>query len=413
VPYVKPISGHTRLDGAQRYLERDGRALARDFLNMDAPLEGLGKDGLPDYGDYDWASVMDATREALGNDAPWKGRRARTYKHYVLSPDPRDGIGLSELRSVTMSWVRENFADYEVAVVYHDDNEHRIPHAHVVVNNTNLVTGRRLQDPDPRELKRSAQRIAKERGLSFYADEPRDPETGVIPDSDPYARRNAHIVERDLVSKGEYSWVADIRARVDVARGLARDPEGFREALAGMGVAVRESASRRGDWVYSLAEMPSRQVTGSRLGASYTRREVTSWLRSPTRHAPTQLTARNVRQAAEGAIEVRDLGELVRLSEAVSVVSRGDFRSLAAMDAAAARMRDMPGRDASAARIERARAFCAERGILPESSAMSARGRARASAGAATDSHRHGQQAHGGHQPRAAQHQRRDERGGR
>lgn len=40
--------------------------------------------------------------------------------------------------------MRENFGNYEVAVVYHDDNERRIPHAHVVVNNTNLNTGHRL-----------------------------------------------------------------------------------------------------------------------------------------------------------------------------------------------------------------------------------------------------------------------------
>jgi len=158
------------------------------------------------------------------------------------------------------------------------------------LNNTNFETGRRLQDPDPRELKRSAQRIAREHGLSFYADEPRDPETGVVPDSDPHARRNAHIVERDLVSKDEYSWVVDIHARVDVAKGVARDPDDFRAALADMGVAVRESASRRGNWVYSLAETPSRQVTGSRLEASYTRRKVTGWLRSRRgtrrRHSP-------------------------------------------------------------------------------------------------------------------------------
>lgn len=79
-------------------------------------------------------------------------------------------MSLSQLRSVTMSWVEENFSDYEVAVVYHDDNEHRVPHAHVIVNNTNLVTGRRLQDPDPRALKRSAQRIAGEMGLSRFSD---------------------------------------------------------------------------------------------------------------------------------------------------------------------------------------------------------------------------------------------------
>ena len=99
MPFVKPISGHTKLGAAQRYLEREGRALARDFLNLDAPMAGIGEDGLPEYRDYDWASIMDETREELGNDSPFKGRKARTYKHYVFSPDPRDAVSLSELRS--------------------------------------------------------------------------------------------------------------------------------------------------------------------------------------------------------------------------------------------------------------------------------------------------------------------------
>ena len=291
MPYIKPISGHTTLGAAQRYLERDGRALARDFLNLEPPIVGLTDDGEPVYGAYDWASVMDTTRAMMGNNTPYRGRKARTYKHYVFSPDPRDGIGLSELRSVTMSWVRENFGDYEVAVVYHNDNEHHISHAHVIVNNTNLETGRRLQDPDPRALKRSAQRIAREHGLTSYVDEPADPETGIVPDSRPYARRNVRASERSLVHRGEYSWVADIRARVDIAKGIARDLSDFEAALTGMGVDIRESAGTKGDWVYSLSEAPSRQVTGSRLGASYTRQEVTSWLRSPVRTKPDTLTA--------------------------------------------------------------------------------------------------------------------------
>ena len=414
MPYVKPISGHTKLGAAQRYLEKEGRALARDFLNLDAPMAGIGEDGLPEYRDYDWASIMDETREKLGNDSPFKGRKARTYKHYVFSPDPRDAVSLSQLRSVTMSWVEENFGDYEVAVVYHDDNEHHIPHAHVVVNNTNLATGRRLQDPDPRALKRSAQRIAREQGLSCYEDEPRDPETGVIPDSEAYARRNAHIVERDRIARGEYSWVGDIRARVDVAKGIAKSPEDFQQALREMGVNVRESASRKGDWVYSLAGTPSRQVTGSKLGASYTRREVTGWLRSPARRAPGPVTVRNVREVAAGAIEVKDLRELVALSEAVSVVSRGGFRSLSAMDSAASRMRGMPNREATVARLERVRQYCAEHGILPERSAAPARDSAQANrqTGRKTSGQRGGQGGASRHRPRGQQ-ARRSERGER
>lgn len=412
MPYIKPITGHTTLGAAQRYLERDGRALARDFVNLEPPIIGLSDDGEPVYGAYDWASVMDATRATLGNDAPYRGRRARTYKHYVFSPDPRDGIGLSELRSVTMSWVRENFGDYEVAVVYHDDNEHRIPHAHIIVNNTNLDTGRRLQDPDPRALKRSAQQIAREHGLSSYVDEPEDPETGIVPDSMPYARRSVRSPERSLVKRGEYSWVADIRTRVDIAKGIARDPGDFEAALASMGVGVRESASRDGDWVYSLSDTPTRQVTGSRLGASYTRREVTSWLRSPIRTKPDALTTDETRKLAAHAIEVRDLSELARLSEAVDIVSRGGFSSLKDIDRAIERARRIPGKEKATSRIERVREYCSSHNMLPETSPGSTRRASGQQPGHSARTTRQ-QQPSGGTRPRGIQqshHRERDHR---
>ena len=82
----------------------------------------------------------------------------------MLSPDPKNHVKLDALRELTVAWVREHFSEHEVAIVYHDNNAGRIPHAHVVVNNTNVVTGRRLQDPDPKELKLPRQRMAYERG---------------------------------------------------------------------------------------------------------------------------------------------------------------------------------------------------------------------------------------------------------
>ena len=53
MPYVKCISGHTRARGVQRYLEKDGRALATDFLNLGAPVKGV-RDGLEDYAAFEW-----------------------------------------------------------------------------------------------------------------------------------------------------------------------------------------------------------------------------------------------------------------------------------------------------------------------------------------------------------------------
>jgi hypothetical protein len=306
-----------------------------------------------------------------------------------------------------MSWVEENFGDYEVAVVYHDDNENHVPHAHVVVNNTNLITGRRLQDPDPGALNGSLQRIARDAGLTHFVGRL----DGGARDETHYRRKAVDRPEASLARRGEYSWVADIRARVDVARGIAKSPEDFRGALREMGVNVRESASRKGDWVYSLAGTPSRQVTGSRLGASYTKSEVAGWLKSPTRRAPGPVTVRNVREIAASAIEVKDLRELVVLSEAVSVVSRGGFRSLSAMDSAASRMRGMPNREATVARLERARQYCAEHGILPEKSTPQS-GRRSAGAPSARSNHRADQEHLGGKRP-VHQQTRREERSGR
>lgn len=123
---LKAITGHTRARRLQAYLERGGRALARDFINLAPPLAGEDASGMPAYGEYRWAAAMDATREAAGNDLPWRGRAARTWKHYVISPDPRNAIALPELRELACSWAERWFPDNEVAIVYHDDNPGRI-----------------------------------------------------------------------------------------------------------------------------------------------------------------------------------------------------------------------------------------------------------------------------------------------
>ena len=216
---LKAIAGHTSARGICRYLIKKDRALAEDYLNIDAPEGARG---------FDWAVVMDETRRAFGNDLPWRGKRVRTYKHYVVSPDPKDGISLEALRELAISWAQEHFSEYEVAIVYHDDNERGIPHAHVVVNNTNIETGRRLQDPDPKALAESLQSIAERQGLTAL----RPPEaTGVAararrrnPKRAPETYRSEYVrrAEQELVDRGEYSWTADIRARVRIARTVSR-----------------------------------------------------------------------------------------------------------------------------------------------------------------------------------------------
>lgn len=215
MPMLKSIAGHTSTRGIYRYLAKKNRALAADYLNIDAPEGGRA---------FDWAAAMDGTRRTFGNDLPWRGKRVRTYKHYIVSPDPKDRISLEALRGLARTWAQEHFSEYEVAIVYHDDNEGGIPHAHIVVNNTNVETGRRLQDPDPKALASSLQKISKAQGMTPLG----PPVTrGVAARAErranrphPKTYRNEYVrrAERELIDRGEYSWTADIRSRVYMAK---------------------------------------------------------------------------------------------------------------------------------------------------------------------------------------------------
>lgn len=329
---LKAIAGHTSARGICRYLTKKDRALAEDYLNIDAPEGARG---------FDWAAVMDETRRAFGNDLPWRGKRVRTYKHYVVSPDPKDGAGLSALRELATAWAEEHFSEFEIAIVYHDDNERGIPHAHVVVNNTNIETGRRLQDPDPKALAESLQSIAERQGLTAL----RAPEaTGVAaraqrrnPKRAPETYRSEYVrrAEQELVARGEYSWTADIRARVRIARTVSRSEAEFQGILTAMGVTVSDNSPRaqRRDWIYAFADRPSRRISGERMGLAYGRERLEPLLRSGGIRRLEDAGERTIAAIAKQAVEVGDLAELRSLSGAVALMEASRARCLTDLDA--------------------------------------------------------------------------------
>ena len=92
MPLLKPIAGHTGCAGIKRYLEKGGRALGVSLMNFAWQEERVFEDAAAAPPGFDWAEAMDATRHACGNDTPYRGKPARTFKHFVMSPDPQDGL---------------------------------------------------------------------------------------------------------------------------------------------------------------------------------------------------------------------------------------------------------------------------------------------------------------------------------
>ena len=392
MPMLKTITGHTGCAGVMDYLRkgskddrrkrRMGEISEADTLRVAAKgiagylHDGHGAEfdralaedfvGIPPSAQGDWARYMDDLRRAAGCDRRTGGRegKAVTYRHYVLAPDPEDGIDLDTLRAYAKEWVVKAFGPgATAAIVYHDDNANGIPHAHVVVNNTDVETGRRLQDPDPKALARSLQKIA--RGLGMSPLEPPAP-SGVAARAArrgarraPATHRDEHVrrAERELAERGEYSWVADIRARVKVARSVSRSEAEFRSLLASLGVEVSDNSPRaaRRDWVYSLADAPTRKVSGERLGLSYGRERLQPLLRAGGARRIADAGERAIAAIARRAVEVGDLEELKTLSEAVALIESSRASCAADLDGLAAK-------GASPRLVE----YVQQAGILPE-----------------------------------------------
>ena len=373
MPLLKPIAGHTGCAGIKNYLEKDGRALGIRVMNFAWQEEHVFEDVAAASVGFDWAASMDATRHACGNDTPYRGKPARTFKHFVLSPDPQDGLSTGQVAELASAWALKHFADFEVAIVLHDDNENRIPHAHIVVNNTNLVTERRLQTPDPLELNRSLQELAEERGFRFMRDEVvRETDEGPARKATPTTMQHVYLrrSEREIQKEGGYSWVSDIRNRVTVAKALARNENEFIAILGTLEVEVAQNSERswRRDWIYSLADHPTWRISGEKLGLSFGQEALRRRFSRIASWHPTPAASRQILSHAEHAVELNDLSELQQLADAIETCMSSNVRSLADLDKRIERLESRED-DNSAERantLQKIREYVAKNRLLPE-----------------------------------------------
>lgn len=180
--YMKPLSGHSSVKWIRYYLFKNDRALDKDFLNLTDR----------DWKGRDWAKVMDRTREIFGNNVPVKkDAKVRTYEHMIISLDEKDnGVEFDDFRDFVNEWASkwfdsrgpegEGIGRFEVAIAYHDDNTAReadgkqgILHAHIVINNTELETKRRisglLTTKVVQAMRADLQTMSLERGWHAFA----------------------------------------------------------------------------------------------------------------------------------------------------------------------------------------------------------------------------------------------------
>ena len=247
------------------YLTRDERALAIECIGMGARGQWSNN----------WARQMDRDRDIYWKTARRSDGSDVTYYHFLVSPDPRDVVDKDTLMSLAQDWAKEFFGDgidrgslamAEYAIVLHDDNENRIPHAHIIVNNLDIETRRRIQIDNKTSrhtMPERLQELSAEYGLHYFGEEEER--------ECPTAQKGRWLTkaERHIEKRGQYSWKQDIRNAIDVARRTSIDAESFVTAFRNLGFDVRKSVD--GETIYSHRANPARwSCKARRLGKAYT-----------------------------------------------------------------------------------------------------------------------------------------------
>lgn len=258
---LKTIPGHKTVYWIGRYLLYGDRG--------SGAYRALAVDSRGIVDDARFWREMDETRRAHGKFMASSKGRPREYYHFILSPDEADKATLEQVRELAGRWVDENIDDgFQVAIVYHDDNDERIEggkdgivHAHVVVNSVNMLTGAKLQigsaGKGVDEMADSAQRISEEIGLSAFDNADRSykrSHAGSRSEASVAVRRK---VERLVEKRGETSFKEEVRravdANVEASESMATlqarvAPYGFGIAAAASGIVYITPEGRRVGW---------------------------------------------------------------------------------------------------------------------------------------------------------------------
>lgn len=246
------------------YLARNGRAVT--FRSSSIDLDSAG-----------WDGQMDATRQVFGKDT------GRKYYHFVISPDPEDGLDAKAVDALACDWVRERYSGYQWVIETHIDNG--IPHAHIVVNSVNPVDGRKihLDDDDVQADAMELQRICRDYGYtafdnfkftrdedgSWYARTPRpDRRREVVLQEARPARRHMTDAQRRARYSGKKLWTDAMHDDIESALQGCRTWPALERRLAEKG--YRININRRGVLTFYPPEGKGHPVKGYKLDDSYT-----------------------------------------------------------------------------------------------------------------------------------------------
>lgn len=273
----KPLHEHT-----ERWLE-ENRLERLDALKDCRAVAVGGTNGIdPVIAKEQFKAVQQAF-----NQTARRNQVLRITQSFALNElDPTNTRDWQRANDLGCELAEKLYPDYQTAVYTHLDGQNHILHNHIIINKVNLQTGKKLDERKGSAVERARNandEISKEQGWKVI--EP--------------VREHQSRTEQDLTKKGQYSYMRDLRGRIDTTMQDTSicDFKTFSDVLARSGVNV----SVRGQnvsYAFLDANKKQRRARGKRLGTDYEKETILNELERRTRERTAQQLDREYQSRA-------------------------------------------------------------------------------------------------------------------
>jgi hypothetical protein len=254
------------------------------------------------------------TREAY-NQTQQRNQVQRIVQSFSADElDPTTPGNWQRANDLGVELAEKLYPDYQTAVYTHIDGQNHVLHNHIIVNKVNLETGHKLRERPGEAVERARQindRLAEREHWQV-----------ITP-----VREHQSKTEQDLTKKGQYSYMHDLRGRIDstMADTAISDFKTFSAVLAKSGVNV-SIRGKNVSYAFLDANHKQRRARGQRLGADYDKEAILSELERRNSEQEQQLN-RDDQSRADSALR-----ETERTDTALEQRERNTTKSSQSLD---------------------------------------------------------------------------------
>lgn len=230
------------------------------------------------------------TREAY-NQTQQRNQVQRIVQSFSADElDPTTPGNWQRANDLGVELAEKLYPDYQTAVYTHIDGQNHVLHNHIIVNKVNLETGHKLRERPGEAVERARQindRLAEREHWQV-----------ITP-----VREHQSKTEQDLTKKGQYSYMHDLRSRIDsvMADTSVSDFKTFSERLnkSKVNVSIR---GQNVSYAFLDANHKQRRARGKRLGTDYEKETILNELERRTRERTAQQLNRDDQSRADSAL---------------------------------------------------------------------------------------------------------------